>query len=148
MGTGLRDLIFHKGELYCINKDGEVVAFDVSNNHAAPPRVAVPTRHDYKAPTSSFTYYLVESSCGDLLEVALDGSRVMRSSRDELAFTVHRVDEERGEMVRVDDIGDQMLFVGAGCSRSVLNGSRSWPFEFFTRNSIYFFYYDSWEDDS
>lgn len=112
MGTELHDLIFLKGELYCIKKDGEVVAFDVSNNHAAPPRVVVPTRHDYTAPTSSFTYYLVEFSCGDLLVVALDGSRVMKSSKDELAFTLHTVDEERGEMVRVDNIGDEMLFVG------------------------------------
>lgn len=67
MGTELHDLIFLKGELYCIKKDGEVVAFDVSNNHASPPHVVVPTRHDCTALTSPFTYYLVESSLGDPL---------------------------------------------------------------------------------
>lgn len=82
-----------------------------------------------------FQYYLVESCHGELLVVADD----FHCSENCPRFTVHRVNVEAGELVQVNDLGDQMLFVGEGCYRSVLHRSCSWLSSFITSNAIYFF---------
>lgn len=56
----------------------------------------------------------------------------------DVQFFVHRVEPKEGMLVEEDDLGDNMIFVGKGCSRSW-----SWPLpgmsdQFFTKNCVYF----------
>lgn len=86
----------------------------------APPRVVVPwTSYTPAASLMIFHYYLVESCLGELLVVTNDLGCIENHPQ----FTVHRVDVEAGELVHVNDLGDHMLFVGEGCSWSVLRRS-------------------------
>lgn len=86
-------------------------------------------------------YYLVESA-GELLVVARHNSRRFHAHHavdHKVAFSVHRVDEEKGQLERVYELGDRMLFVEVGCSQSWSRPELT--SDFFSENCIYMVVY-------
>lgn len=77
----------------------------------------------------------MESARGDqLMVVTLYDSPYMR---DLITSSVHMIEQERGRLVQVEDLGDQMLFVSKGSSRS-RTGSVQTQCGFFSTNCVYF----------
>lgn len=141
------NLIFHRGLLYSINIHRRIMAMDVVNQAALPPRVVVPAKQYTHLSRSlqrnypfTFTYFLVESCHGELLVVTR--YYLTRRCLRLPIFTVHKVDEQAGKLMPVNDLGDQMLFVGHGGARSSWYRAHAWPSDFFSCNTIYFFNLD------
>lgn len=141
----LNDLIFHGGLLYCVSSHGIITSMDVFNHPTKKSsRIAVPMEQNTPyvyingMPFPEFVYFLVESCRKELLIVTR--YNYARKSPGCPWFTVHRVDEVVKTLVQVNDLGDQMLFLRRGCSRSTWYGnSHAWRSDFFTKNSIYFY---------
>lgn len=142
----LHDVIIIKGQLYFT--PGPMPEIDEDNHLCS---ISTDTAPDLDLNIelqfgSSFApyHYLVEC-CGELFVVTKYESKDgRRSSEERIQFCVHRVELERRVLVKVDDLGDNMIFVGRWCS-----SSWSWPWprrtlQFFTKNCVYFFYKKAW----
>lgn len=151
VGDKIHDLIFHKGELYCICDKARILAFDLQRRHPLPntvlfgptPRTVTPGSKPkpYGPHGREFEDYLVRynlvESCGELL-VVTQFEHWEQPVRPKIYCDVHRVEED-GALVRVDDLGDTLLFLGWGCSRSWQScGYSELHDEFFRKNCIYF----------
>lgn len=115
------DLLNYKGRAYAVDARGKIIAIappSPSIIDIAPPICGVPG-----APK-----YLVES-CGDLLLV----NRYKE-------HTVYKLNEEDGRWVEIQNLGEQMLFVGPylsfSASASHFSGCKANSIYYYTENSI------------
>lgn len=132
----IEDLLFYKDNLYCVYDEGQIISFKV---HLLP-NIFLTRNFIVKNCTRNMydhIHYLVEF-CGELLFVTYD--------QPNLYFSVQWLEQEEPKLVKMDDLGDRMLFVGGGCSTLGFNVGETSE-EFFTKNCIYFINYADTKTD-
>ncbi|KAM7461108.1 hypothetical protein LguiA_029229 [Lonicera macranthoides] len=117
-GIGVLDVIFHKGKLHAINDVGDLLVFEnigVDSDIKATEE-AVPMR-------ATQTAYLTECFGGELIVVKryFDFSRIIiHDPKNPLprtnGFEVYKLDSINSSWVKVQNIGDDILFLGLNSS--------------------------------
>ncbi|ONK66504.1 uncharacterized protein A4U43_C06F8880 [Asparagus officinalis] len=133
----LTDVVYYKGQIYAVNYEGIVVVYDFSGDKKMKQIANSP---DFLCPAQR---YLVESTCGDLLQVVrvYDYEGTYKQTSEFLVYKLEAVDEliepeeypvyytigfrkpERGKFkfkwVKMESLGDQALFLGQNYSLCV-----------------------------
>lgn len=123
------DIIFHKGKLHALKCNGSVIVFDNIGPNAKVTEIAKPPHT-----VLEFQLYLVESSRGELIMV----ERVSRPIRKEgsesshwfartLGFRVYKHHLINSSWFPVNNLEDDMLFVGYNSSFSISSSSHGFP---------------------